>query len=224
MVHIVDGALSSPILIGGVAAAVAGVAIGLRGIEPDRIPHVGLMSAAFFVASLVHVPLGPSSVHLLLNGLAGIVLGWAVFPAALIALLLQAVFFGYGGLTVLGVNVVIMTVPAILCYYTFRSAFGRGAAFGWGAATGAASVALTGIAVALALALSGREFIPAAKLVLIAHVPVMVVEAAVTGASVALLQKVRPDVFAAPATPVAPTAPVAPGAPARAVTGAAADG
>jgi hypothetical protein len=52
----------------------------------------------------------------------------------------------------------------------------------------------------------------------------MVVEAAVTGASVALLQKVRPDVFAAPATPVAPTAPVAPGAPARAVTGAAADG
>jgi cobalt/nickel transport system permease protein len=207
MVHIVDGVLSSPILIGGVAAAVAGVAIGLRGIEPDRIPRVGLMSAAFFVASLVHVPLGPSSVHLLLNGLAGIVLGWAVFPAALIALLLQAVFFGYGGLTVLGVNVVIMTVPAVLCYYAFR--LRRGAGFGWGAATGAASVALTAIAVSLALALSGREFIPAAKLVLVAHVPVMVVEAAVTGASVALLQKVRPDVFAVPAAPVAPVEAVA---------------
>ena len=218
MVHIVDGALSSPILVGGVAAALAGVAIGLRGIEPDRIPQVGLMSAAFFVASLVHVPLGPSSVHLLLNGLAGIVLGWAVFPAALIALLLQAVFFGYGGVTVLGVNVVVMTLPAILCYYAFRSALARGAAFGWGAATGAASVALTGIAVSLALALSGREFIPAAKLVLVAHVPVMVVEAAVTGASVALLQKVRPDVFATPAAPVAPSARD------RAVTAAAADG
>lgn len=206
MVHIVDGVLSSPLLIGGIATAVAGVAIGLRGIAPDRIPHVGLMSAAFFVASLIHVPLGPSSVHLLLNGLAGIVLGWAVFPAALIALLLQAVFFGYGGLTVLGVNVVIMAVPAILCYYAFR--LRRGASFGWGAAIGAASVALTGIAVSVALALSGQEFIPAAKLVLIAHVPVIIVEAAVTGASVALLQKVRPDVLAAQAAPAAPAAPV----------------
>ena len=198
MVHIVDGALSSPILIGGVVAAVAGVAIGLRGIEPDRIPHVGLMSAAFFVASLVHVPLGPSSVHLLLNGLAGIVLGWAVFPAILIALLLQAVFFGYGGLTVLGVNVAVMAVPALVCSYAFRPALGGSAAFRWGAAIGATSVALTCIAVGLALALSGGEFIPAAKLVLATHVPVMGVEAVVTGSVVTLLQKVRPDVLAAP--------------------------
>ncbi|HSO41498.1 MAG TPA: cobalt transporter CbiM, partial [Rhodospirillales bacterium] len=201
----VDGALSSPILIGGVVAAVAGVAIGLRGIEPDRIPHVGLMSAAFFVASLVHVPLGPSSVHLLLNGLAGIVLGWAVFPAILIALLLQAVFFGYGGLTVLGVNVVVMTVPAMVCYYAFRPALGRGAAFGWGAATGATSVALTCIAVGFVLALSGQEFIPAAKLVLATHAPLMGVEAVVTGSVVALLQKVRPDMLAAP-SPAMPRA------------------
>ncbi len=205
MVHIVDGALSAPILIGGVSVAVAGVAIGLRSIAPDRIPQVGLVSAALFVASLVHVPLGPSSVHLLLNGLAGIVLGWAVFPAVLIALLLQAVFFGYGGLTVLGVNVAVMTLPAIFCYYAFRPVLGRGAAFGWGAATGAASVALTCVAVGLALAFSGGEFIPAAKLVLVAHVPVMVVEAVVTGAVVALLQKVRPDVFAAP-VPACPSA------------------
>ena len=86
MVHVVDGVLSAPILIGGVSIAITGVALGLRSIEPDRIPQVGLMSAAFFVASLIHVPLGPSSVHLLLNGLAGLVLGWAVFPAVLIAL------------------------------------------------------------------------------------------------------------------------------------------
>ena len=198
MVHIVDGVLSAPVLIGGVSVAVAGIAVGLRSIEPDRIPQVGLMSAAFFVASLVHLPLGPSSVHLLLNGLAGIVLGWAVFPAALIALLLQAAFFGYGGLTVLGVNVLVVTLPALLCYYAFRPALGGGA-FGWGAAAGATSVALTCVAVGLALALSGQEFVPAAKLVLIAHVPVMVVEAVVTGATVALLQKVRPDMLAGPA-------------------------
>ncbi len=214
MVHIVDGALSAPILISGVSITIAGVAIGLRSIEPDRIPQVGLMSAAFFVASLIHVPLGPSSVHLLLNGLAGLVLGWAVFPAVLIALLLQAVFFGYGGLTVLGVNVTLMALPAIACYYLFRSMLGLtprggGAVFGWGAAAGAAAIILTAIGVGLALALSGQEFVPAAKLVLIAHVPVMVVEAIVTGAIVALLQKVRPEVFTPPAgarTPVLATA------------------
>lgn len=33
------------------------------------------MTAAFFVASLIHVPIGPTSVHLLLNGLLGVVVG-----------------------------------------------------------------------------------------------------------------------------------------------------
>lgn len=204
MVHIVDGALSAPILIGGVSITMAGVAFGLRSVEPERIPQVGLMSAAFFVASLIHVPLGPSSVHLLLNGLAGLVLGWAVFPAVLIALLLQAVFFGYGGLTVLGVNVTLMALPAMVCYYVFRPALirgpasrGGGATFGWGAAAGATAIVLTAVAVGLALAFSGQQFIPAAKLVLIAHLPVLVIEAVVTGSIVALLQKVRPDVFVA---------------------------
>lgn len=220
MVHIVDGVLSAPILIGGVSIAITGVALGLRSIEPDRIPQVGLMSAAFFVASLIHVPLGPSSVHLLLNGLAGLVLGWAVFPAVLIALLLQAVFFGYGGLTVLGVNVTLMALPAIACYYVFRPMLNRGsaprgggAAFGWGAATGAVAIVLTAAAVGLALAFSGEEFIPAAKLAFVAHIPVMVIEAVVTGAIVTLLQKVRPDVLAASA-----------GAPSPALATAAGDG
>ena len=73
-----------------------------------------MLSAVFFVASLVHIPIGPTSVHPLLNGLMGIVLGWAAVPAILVALLLQAVFFGFGGITVLGVNVVNMAVPALV--------------------------------------------------------------------------------------------------------------
>ena len=39
----------------------------------------GLLGAAFFVASLIHVPIGFSSAHLILNGLLGVVLGWAAF-------------------------------------------------------------------------------------------------------------------------------------------------
>ena len=79
--HIVDGALSDPVALGGAAVAVAGIGLGLRSLPLERIPAAGVLSASFFVASLIHVPLGPSSVHLILNGLAGLALPFA--PARL---------------------------------------------------------------------------------------------------------------------------------------------
>lgn len=196
MVHIVDGVLSAPVLITGAIATAAAVAWGLKTLTPEDLPRVGLISSALFVGTLVHVPLGPSNVHLLLNGLAGLVLGWAAFPAILVALLLQAVFFGYGGVTVLGVNTMVTALPAVLCHYAFRSASGRTAPFAWGAAAGAAAIVLTSVGVGVALAASGREFLPAAKLVVVAHVPVMMVEAVLTGAVVVLLHKVKPEALA----------------------------
>jgi len=41
------------------------------------------------------------------------------FSAILVALALQAVFFQFGGITSLGVNTVIMALPAVACYYIF---------------------------------------------------------------------------------------------------------
>ena len=87
--HISEGILSAPVLISGGALTVVGTAIGLKRLDYDRIMGVAIMAATFFVAALIHVPLGPGSVHLVLNGLLGVVLGWACFPAILIALLLQ---------------------------------------------------------------------------------------------------------------------------------------
>ena len=117
--HISEGILSAPVLISGVALTAAGTAIGLKKLDYDRIMSVAILAATFFVASLIHVPLGPGSVHLVLNGLLGVVLGWASFPAILTALLLQAIFFQYGGLVVLGVNTFNMAAPALLCFYLF---------------------------------------------------------------------------------------------------------
>ncbi len=195
MAHLVDGVLSPEVLAAGAVLAAAGVGLGLRAIDFERIPQTGVLGAAFFVASLIHVPVGPSSVHLILNGLLGIVLGWAAVPAIFVALLLQAVFFGYGGVTVLGVNTVVMAAPALICHAVFAGPIRRGAAFAWGAAAGTAAIALTCGLVGAAIALSGREFIFAAKLVFIAHLPIMVIEAVVTGAAVSLLQKVKPEVL-----------------------------
>ncbi|MBW2633120.1 MAG: cobalt transporter CbiM, partial [Deltaproteobacteria bacterium] len=117
--HISEGILSAPVLIAGGGAAIAGTALGLKAIDYDRISTVGILSSAFFVASLIHVNVGPSSTHLVLNGMVGLMLGWAAFPAILVALILQAFLFQYGGITVLGVNTVIMALPAVICYYVF---------------------------------------------------------------------------------------------------------
>ena len=198
--HIVDGALSHPVVIGGAVLAVGGLAMGLRKLPMEKIPAAGVLSATFFVSSLIHVPIGPSSVHLIMNGLAGLVLGWAAFPALFVGLLLQAVFFGFGGVTVLGVNTLNIALPAVIVYYVcqrgVRSPSAVTAAI-WGGIGGGLAIALTTGTVAIALALSGEEFLLAAKLVFFAHIPVMVIEAMLAAAAVFLVRKVKPELFGA---------------------------
>jgi cobalt/nickel transport system permease protein len=199
-VHIAEGVLAAPVVGAGAVLAAAGVAAGLRKMDYERVPRVAVLASAFFVASLVHVPLPPSSAHLVLNGLTGLILGWAAFPAILVALLLQAVFFGFGGLTALGVNTVVMAAPAVACHHLFgRAVRGRGArAAGVGFAAGALSIAMSGVLAAAALLASGGEFHLIAKGVLLAHVPVLCVEGLVTAQVVVFLRKVRPELLEAP--------------------------
>ena len=164
----------------------------------DKVPEVAVFASAFFVASLIHVPLGPSSVHLILNGLMGLVLGWAAFPAILVALLLQAVLFQFGGLTTLGVNTVTMGLPAIVCYWLFHKAALSAKPWVSTAATflcGAGGVFLGAVLVALALVTTGEAFLPAAKLIIIAHIPVMMIEGIITTICVRFLRRVKPEIL-----------------------------
>ena len=117
--HIPDGVLSNPVLLTTGVLAAGGVANGLRKIEHEQVPKVAMLAATFFVASLIHVPIGPSNAHLILNGLVGLLLGWAAFPAILVALALQGAFFQFGGITTLGVNTIIMALPAVVGYLMF---------------------------------------------------------------------------------------------------------
>jgi len=196
--HISEGVLSASVLVGGAALGAAGTAIGLKKIDYDRIPEVAILSAAFFVASLVHVPIGPASVHLILNSLVGVFLGWVAFPAILVGLLLQALLFQYGGLTSLGVNTVIMALPAAVCFHTFRSgirsekpATSMASSFlcGFGA------IFLSSLLAALSLAFTGEHFLAVAKLIVIAHLPVMVIEGLVTVFCVKFLKRVKPEML-----------------------------
>ncbi|ABB37991.1 cobalamin (vitamin B12) biosynthesis CbiM protein [Oleidesulfovibrio alaskensis G20] len=195
--HISEGVLSAPVLLCGAAVAAAGIAAGLRRMDYDRLMTVALLSAAFFVGSLIHIPVGPASAHLILNGLLGAVLGWAAFPAIFTALLLQAVLFQYGGLTILGVNTATMASAAVLCFYLFSPLMrrqGRWRLLG-GFCCGACGVLFAGLFTAASLAFSDEGFRHAAGMILVAHIPVMVVEGIITALTVSFLARARPEVL-----------------------------
>jgi cobalt/nickel transport system permease protein len=194
--HISEGVLSGPVLLTGAACAFAGLAAGLRRLQPAEIPRVALLTAAFFVASLVHVPIGPASSHLILNGLLGILLGWTAFPAIFIALTLQAVLFQFGGLTTLGINTVNMALPAVIVGLLARPALRRGTgalAAATAALAGVGAIVLSGIMTAASLAFSGEGFLVAGRLILLAHVPVAIIEGVISAITVSFLLKTRPE-------------------------------
>jgi cobalt/nickel transport system permease protein len=195
--HISEGVLSGPVLISGAALAAAGTAVGLKNLDYDHVSRAGILSAAFFVASLIHVPIGPSSVHLILNGVVGLLLGWAAFPVILVALLLQAVIFQFGGITTLGVNTIIMALPAVLCYFIFRSLIhkSRWVSLSAAFACGALSVLGSAVLAAAALMFTEKNFLEVAGLIVMAHLPVMIIEGIITAFFVSFLKKVQPDML-----------------------------
>lgn len=198
MAHIPDGVLATPVLLGGALASAALVGLALRRLDYDQLPQAAVLAAAFFVSSLISVPLGPSSVHLLLNGLMGLLLGWTAVPALLVALTLQLAFFGHGGLAALGVNTFNMALPALVCGLLLRphlAAAGPQRVFWIGAVAGGMGVILTGLLVALSLALSDTAFLPAARVLILTFVPLALVESVVTGSVLSFLRRVDPQLL-----------------------------
>jgi len=196
LAHIADGVLSVPVLISGGVIAAAGLAVSLRRLTEDTIPRTAMLSAAFFTSSLVVIPVGPSSVHLLLSGLMGLTLGVLTIPAVAVALVLQALLFGFGGLTSLGVNIVNIAFPGVVFGALFAPLVRRSEPARAGALAGISAglaVLLTGMGVGVALALSSSEFVPSAKIILITYIPLMIGEALITGFAVAFLKRVKPE-------------------------------
>jgi cobalt/nickel transport system permease protein len=182
----------------GAVGTMAGTYLGLRSMDHEQVPRVAMVSAVFFVVSLIHVPLGVTSVHLVLNGVVGLLLGWAAFPALLIALLLQAVLCAHGGLLALGVNTLAMGLPAVAVHYGFhRVAASDNPKLAFLAGCGAGAVAMLGSAVLMAAALwsAGEAFALAAKAVIGFHLAVVIIEGVVTGTVVVFLRQVRPELL-----------------------------
>lgn len=202
--HISDGVLRAGWLGAGfVVAGLLALAAAYR-VRDEEIPRIAVLSAAFFVASLMHLPLGPTSVHLLLNGLVGVVLGRRAPLAILIGLVLQAALLGHGGFTTIGVNACVMTLPALLAAALFSPLryfnwLDRGRnAITWlcGCIIGMISVLATLVLQAAVLLWGGAEdWRSIVQGVFYAHLPLVLLEGVVLGFTVSFLVRVKPEML-----------------------------
>ncbi|HYH67093.1 MAG TPA: energy-coupling factor ABC transporter permease [Urbifossiella sp.] len=199
-VHLSDGAVTEPWYVGGFVGAAALVAVACWRLPERDIPRVGVLTAAFFVASSIPLRLAvlPTSVHPILNGLLGVCLGRRAPLAIAVGLTLHLFLLAHGGLTTLGLNTCIIAVPAVAAAAVHPAlrrcgvpAFARGMVLGGGAVAGAAVLNY------LVLLLGGQEdWTTLAQLVLLAHLPVVVIEGFLVGVMVRYVEKVKPELLA----------------------------
>ena len=121
--HISDGVLSLEATVVVSAISVIALAKAIKELKNDDISITAVASAMFFIASFIHIPFGVTQIHLILLGVIGILISWSSFVAIFVALLLQALLLGYGGIASLGVNLFIMAMPAVVVYYLYNTSF-----------------------------------------------------------------------------------------------------
>lgn len=196
--HISDGVLPTSVAIGSFAVTCALAAWSVKQLKADEFPKTAVVTSAFFVASLIHVPLGATSVHLLFPGLVGILLGPAAFISIVIGVTLQSILFQFGGLTAIGANALMMGIPALICGGIFRLCRKQGAVKKMVAAAafcGSLGTLLSAVGLALFLLSAGEHFRTVAQIALAAHLPVFLIEGVVSAGTVSFLARVKPEML-----------------------------
>ena len=129
--HLADGIVTNaPLLVGLDLVGAAGVAVALArsvGRDSRRVAWTGTLAAFVLAAQAINVPMVPgASAHVIGAGLLAIAIGPADTIVAMTAVLLvQALAFGDGGITTLGLNVLDMAVVPALIVHGLRRVFGE---------------------------------------------------------------------------------------------------
>ena len=125
--HIPDGFIDARTSVAAAVIAVTLIAHALRQsrdtLDERQIPLAGLVAAFVFAAQLVNFPVaGGTSGHLVGGVLAAVLVGpWVGALCVAVVLIVQALVFADGGLSALGLNVVIMAFVSTLGgYAAFR--------------------------------------------------------------------------------------------------------
>ena len=145
--HIPDGVLPVLLWAPGLGLALLLLVLGaraLRGATPQRLAYQSALGALVLAAMVVELPLGPLDYHLTLVGPVGVLLGGvSVFQVVFVANAILALV-GHGGLTVVGLNALVLGAGGVLALPVYMMCVRR-----WGA-----PVALT-VATAVTQIVSG---------------------------------------------------------------------
>jgi cobalt/nickel transport system permease protein len=206
--HIPDGFLNAPTLVGTAVVSAGGLANAVRlvgkALNEKQVPLMGIMAAFIFAAQMLNFPVaGGTSGHFLGAALCAILLGpWAAVTILALVLIAQCFIFQDGGMLALGANILNMGIigglGSYLLYrlgvkvmgYNLRSKIISGYFAAW------ASVVLASTACALELAVSGASplsvVVPA---MLSVHVIIGLVEGSITVSAIALIRSTRADLL-----------------------------
>lgn len=189
-----------------------------RLLHTHMVPLLAVFSAFSFVIMMFNVPLpGGTSGHAVGMAIATIVLGpWSSMVAISIALLIQAVFFGDGGITTFGANCLNMAVVgSLVAYWTYTLIAGKSALCSSrrviaASIAGYVSINIAGLLTAIEFGIQPMLFHDASGTPLYAPyplaiaVPAMMIghltiaglaEMVVSGGLVAYLQRAHPDLL-----------------------------
>ncbi len=217
--HIPDGYLSPIVSLGMGAATIPAWAIATQKVKSvlnDRtIPLLAIFSALSFTIMMFNIPVpGGTTAHGVGGTLAAIVVGpWAAVIAVSVALIIQALFFGDGGILAVFANCFAMgVVMPLVGYATYRLLAARASLLSarraWAAGIAAyiaitASAIVVGILLGIEPLLFTQNGVPmyspyplaaAIPAMLVAHMlGASIVEGLITGLGVAYLQTRHPE-------------------------------
>jgi cobalt/nickel transport system permease protein len=206
--HVPDGFIDAPTSIAAGVAAGAGVVVALRKAGQDtieaRAPMTGLVAAFVFAAQMLNFPVaGGTSGHLLGGLLAAVLVGpWLGALALTVVLVVQSLLFADGGVTALGVNIILMAfIPAFLGYGLFLVVrrvlpATRTGVLSATAVAAFASVVLASIAFTCFYAVGGNDAAPVSTVgfaMIGVHALIGIGEAMITTLTVGAVLATRPD-------------------------------
>lgn len=193
--HISDGIISLEAAAVTAAASFLFCAYTLKQMPLHKSTQISIFSALFFIASFIHIPLGPTQVHLTLVGFIAIFLGKFSVLAIAIALLFQALLLGFGGLSSLGANIFIMGFASYATYLIFKFTFLKNL----NAKLSYFLVGVTGVLISsfflfIVLVLSSQNYLKVASLAMLANMPIAILEGFVTLFLFLYLEKAYPEI------------------------------
>lgn len=200
--HLADGVLSTEMAVATSLGAAGVLAYSLYHTREEEIPKISLMSAVFFSFAMFSLPLGPSSVHPMLPALLGIILGRRAPIAVFIGLFIQATVFQHGGITTLGVNTLLISLPALVCWKIFGRNYRREKSpYILSGLLGGLGVSLTVILLVIVLWATDLRYtqgvISNIELIILSHLPLVFVEGGITAFALGFIHKSRKAVLEA---------------------------